>query len=483
MSFRFRYLRPGGQEAQVESLEGLTELLQRGEILPDTLLYDALTGEWAPLRAHAVGRLLLEVDGRAVERGPADGDDPSARSEQGRASGDPEDAPASGAVSPPPSGAGFELPDMTLTLADADVSGPSTEEAVRELLKERQQEESAGGGAFSFTAAPAGADGLVLDAGLQPREPPPAEPPPAEPPPSAVREPAPRRAAKATRPAAPAAASPREPVRVPVTAPARSSARRGLAATLMAAGSAGLLALLVYAVAWSDDEPDAPYEVPVVTAAAAPAQPLRSASAATLLGVSETVALADMVEALEGLRMARDLDRVPTDWLEGVYLANAGDYPEVREYWERYAAFVDEVRQRDTALFRQSFVRRLEAQGVTGPLVPMRLARAVRAFEQSAPARDTVYAAMEYLARASLDLHDLLVDRADDIVYDPVRPNRVSRDPVVEAVTDDAALRTRMWALLDRIFLSLEVMSGGQPGTRDALTARSLDGIRATGGL
>ena len=63
MTFRFRYLGPDGGEVEVDSPEGLRALMESGKVGELTLLYDVLTGEWAPARAHAVVRLLLEEEG------------------------------------------------------------------------------------------------------------------------------------------------------------------------------------------------------------------------------------------------------------------------------------------------------------------------------------------------------------------------------------------------------------------------------------
>src|SRR5687768_3087652 len=53
MEFRFRYRGPQGAEVEVASLEGLRTLVQSGAVGELTLMYDALTREWAPARAHA----------------------------------------------------------------------------------------------------------------------------------------------------------------------------------------------------------------------------------------------------------------------------------------------------------------------------------------------------------------------------------------------------------------------------------------------
>ncbi|MBW3534797.1 MAG: hypothetical protein KY453_06190 [Gemmatimonadetes bacterium] len=469
MQFRFRYLRPDGREVQVETIDDLRDLLRNGDVAHDTLLYDALTSEWAPLRAHAVTRLLEDVG----DVPPPDAPPPEAADEEPSVA----DAPASAT----------DLDELALDLDPAldEASTSRTEDTVRDLLRERKREgESASTDRSAFTTA--GEWGMVVDAGLDE----PDSPASGETPDRPARRTGvqgggvPPRGPTASEPSRPVAEETPPPLRsrpqVPLTSPGRSRRWRS-APALIAVGSAGLLGMLVYAVAWSDDRPDPPADVasPVPVAP----RPLPDATpAVSVVGGSEAVALGDMVEALDSLRRARGLGDVPGDWLEGIYLSNASRYPEVRGYWERYARFVDDVRQRDTALFRQSFVRRLEGEGAGTAVVSMRLARAIRLFEGSQPARDTVYDAMAQLAGASLDLHDLLVEREADIEYDPVLPDRVSRDPVVEAVTDDPLLRDRIWVELDRIFHSLSVLSGGDVGTRDALGEGSLDGIRAPGG-
>jgi hypothetical protein len=87
---------------------------------------------------------------------------------------------------------------------------------------------------------------------------------------------------------------------------------------------------------------------------------------------------------------------------------------------------------------------------------------------------------MDGMARAALNLHALLVASEDDIVYTPVRPGVVTRDPVLEAVPNNAELRTRIWEDLDRLFGYMDVVRGGVPGSGDQLGDAALEGIRST---
>jgi hypothetical protein len=187
-----------------------------------------------------------------------------------------------------------------------------------------------------------------------------------------------------------------------------------------------------------------------------------------------------MIAGVDSLRDVHAIAEVPRIWLEGAYLADADRYPQVRDFWTRYQAFLHEVEASDTALFRAGFVRSLEDQGIGGAVLSLRLSQAMREFERSQPRRDEVYRHMEDLSSTALELHALLVRNADEITYEPAMQKGVSREPVVEAVAEDTLLKDHMWALLERIFASLEWMGGDLGGSRDNLTDRLLEGIEAS---
>ncbi|MCH7532791.1 MAG: hypothetical protein IIB36_13685 [Gemmatimonadetes bacterium] len=60
MGARFRIRKHDGAELTPGSLEAFTRLVSSGEIEELDLIYDALTGEWAPARAHPVYRTVVE---------------------------------------------------------------------------------------------------------------------------------------------------------------------------------------------------------------------------------------------------------------------------------------------------------------------------------------------------------------------------------------------------------------------------------------
>jgi hypothetical protein len=443
MKHRFRYLDERGQQVEVEDLASLRAHVREGRVDDQTLLYDALTEEWAPAEGHPAYRLL---------------DDPTSQS-RGE-----EGARASGASKPVTDlGEEPDFPDLDITLAPSgDLE--STEEVVEKLLREREKDRREGIEPLAtepYTSEGRGTEPDPTAAG----EPPPPEPEPPEsersspPAPTALSDIPIRRRRRhvANRPP-----SRRPEARKSATRP---QLLRGLAAL---AAAAAVLALVLYGVSLATNAPR------LVEAATDPAGSEDDAGAAgnSAWAAAEGGAFGDMMAGVDSLRRVHEVERIPGAWLAGPYLADAGSYPEIQDYWTNYVRFVEAVRSQDTALFRRSFVDRLEEEGLSGPMVSIRLARALETFRQSQPARDTVYERMEDLASSSLDLHQLLVERAGDIEYDPVTEERASRQPILEAWSDDAFLRQTLWSLLDRITANLALLEYDTGSGRSDLTER-----------
>ena len=436
MGFRFRYLGPEGGEVDVESLDGLRALMESGTVGELTLLYDVLTGEWAPARAHAVFRLLREEKGH-------EGDG--------------------------------ELPDLGLTVSfQASATEPDAERAIRAFLREREEDGSAPQGIESFLSPSVWASASL-------------------PPPKEVVSP-PRGSSPAARPAR-ATPDPAPNAPIPARAAHRDRPQRGLhhivarirrivghrwlPPTLILAGSLGLLLVLVMAGGKSSDTASPPDASRAETAAAAAAGPDLGRLVARF-ALAKASGFKSMVAGMDSLRRAHDVMEVPPVWLGGVYLSDAVWYPEVEGFWRRYQAFLQEVQASDTALFRGGFVRDVAGERLSDALLSMRLNRALREFKDTQPERAALYSEMEELAGAALALHGLLVERADDIDYDPAIQVGISREPVVEAVAEDAVLRDQMWTLLDRIFASLDELGGDLGGSRDNLTDMLLQRVEAS---
>ncbi len=463
MQFRFLYLSPTSGETEVGSLDDLRVLIEQGTVGEMTPLFDVLTQQWAPARAHAVYRLLCDDARIPVKEQPG----------------------ASSGEAPPAGGTGAEkaLPDLGLTVTSQVPSAPDTDRAVRELLKERErdaEDELPRRSDLRTDPArwgPPGRAGSAAAASAPDQTTPRAKP-------SRPREPRsspPTRMADSDR--RPESASPPgtmlpiEHVRGWAAGAAeairRLAGHRHAPAALVTAGLLGLLVVLATAVRSGD---------PTASAARPPAA-LASPDVSGLverLSLAEASGFRHMVAGMDSLRREYDVVEVPAAWLEGNYLADATRFPDVKDYWLRYQDFLDAVQASDRALFRAGLVKELRSQGVDGTVLSLRLSQSMREFEVTQPTRASMYLHMQELTAASLTLHDLLVEREPDISYEPALDARLSRDPVVEALPQDTLLRDRMWVLLERIFASLEYLGGDLGANRDNFTEMLLQGIEAS---
>lgn len=451
MPIRFRYLKPGGEEVAVEGLDELRAHILSGAVGEGTLLHDALTDEWAPAGAHSAFALASESGVGPGRAGPTDP---------------------------------LSMGDLSL---DADFrelprDAPDSRAMIEALLKERAEEseerhdDELRPDRYSST----------LRTWVEPDG---TSPPPTDP--HHGGEPPVPEASAWSPPPAPAPAPPSwartQPVDRSWARPSSSPnrPRRSGPSALLWVAFALLVGATALAGAWRQASQAAVPPPDAASAALAVTVPVPSRASDVLgrLAATEGEAFRDMVEGMDSLRGVYRVHQVPAVWLEGRYLADAGAWPEVEEYWVRYQDFIDAVRRQDRALFRQSLAGRLHGENVSGPMFAIRIARALEEFEASQPIREDMYAHMEDLAEASLALHELLLERSADIEYDPVTRNRASREPVLEAYAGDEVLRESMWQLMERIFENLEFLHDGAPLARDQLTDQLLEGIRATGGM
>lgn len=422
MRFRFMYLDRDGVETKVETTEDLRVCVEEGLVGEETVVYDARTREWGPARVHTAYREIV---------GTAD-----------------EDPAADATEAPPVDGADGVSADG-LSLAD---EMPDT---VGRFLEKRAQERRE-----DDERRPTALDGLhVVDE-------------------SAVW----REGTESAEPEAPPSLDPSMPTRpqpAPVTMLVNASGgkarRRRRSAVVLTAGVATIGIFAARSI-FGGTNPDAASLAAVDTGPPPAANPVLEAQ----IRDAEGSAFQHMITSMDSLRSVYDVAGAPREWLTGHYLANATEYPDVEGWWDRYATYVSELRNRDEELFRRGFVERLERSGLEGAVLSMRLARATEEFRGTGAARDTVYSAMTEMASAALELHGLLVAREDDIIYTPVRPGVVTQDPVVEAVPTDDLLRREIWSTLDRLFAGMDVVLGGVPGSGDQLSDAGLEGIRST---
>ena len=169
-----------------------------------------------------------------------------------------------------------------------------------------------------------------------------------------------------------------------------------------------------------------------------------------------------------------------SDWLAGIYMANAGRYGDVHDYWVGLRALVDSVRAEDTHLFHDEYRKQLAAASLTGDTARILLERADSGFLATRQDREAAYSLMDDLVTAALDLHQFLTDNESEIEYDPAAGG-VSRDPVLEAVPKTKELGTEMWSRVDRITAALDALGTLDKVTTERLTAVLFDRIRRAG--
>ena len=421
MRFRYLYLDSDGVETKVESFDDLRRCVDDGHVREDTLLYDALSREWGPARVHTAYRSIIG-------------------------------APDADSSSP-------DAPGMELSDAVPDTVGRFLERRAQERREDDERR-------------PRALDELhLVDKSTEWTPPGDGED---EPPVAEAPSPGPQAEDSASAPVVDRPAP--VPVTMRVNASGGKGRRRGRGVVVGSVVTMAVVLLAAQSILGREDASAAATEPLVDTGPPPAANPELEAR----IQEAEGSAFRDMMLAMDSLRTVYDVASGPRDWLTGRYLASASEYDDVEAYWQRYRDYVAELSARDEEMFRFGFVRRLEKSGLEGAVLSMRLARSTEEFRASGPARDSVYAAMDGMARAALNLHTLLVGSEDDIVYTPVRPGVVTRDPVLEAVPNNAELRTRIWTDLDRLFAYMDVVRGGVPGSGDQLGEAALEGIRST---
>ena len=412
MRARFRIRGKSGRELSPATLGIFAGLVKAGEISPADLIYDALTGEWAPARAHPVYRMVEECVVR-----PEDEQTPT-----------------------------FSLARAPLAPTPAEEEMAFLAQLEREGLSEPDHRPKLGD-------VPLVAGGSEVNAELfDPPEPTPAVP--ARPDRSMARHrtglarPVPRQ---------------REPLRRTVEVRERpEQPRTGGRTTWML----GAFALLAFVIAGLDQLPLPLAESATARSVTLPARVPRSVSdreRAARARAEEGVAI--RVSALFDEAQAGD---IPPVWLDGAYLAQAEDHPMIRETWVRYLAAISAARAQDVEMYRQAYVEGLEEEGVQGALRTMRVGAALLDFDARRPARELAYAQAEELAAAALSLHDVLVHLSGSITYEPFDVNGLSADPVLEAAGRDEETQRLLEKALDRVLLALS-HTGRGPLELDAI--------------
>ena len=169
----------------------------------------------------------------------------------------------------------------------------------------------------------------------------------------------------------------------------------------------------------------------------------------------------------------------PSDWLAGVYLARAGEYGSVQEFWSGMEAYVDRVRGIELVTFDAALMDALQARGLPQDDVQAIRERADSGFVAASDERRAVFDDFEGLIDAALDLHTFLVANQGSIEYVPAAA--VTTDPVLEVNPATPEIGTAMEDLLDRVLQSLAALGLRDRPTADSLRETILRRIQETG--
>lgn len=189
-------------------------------------------------------------------------------------------------------------------------------------------------------------------------------------------------------------------------------------------------------------------------------------------------AYAGFLAGVEAMVGEQEVQEVPAAWLEGYYLADPASHPDVPAYWQRYKAYVEAARAGQSDLYREAWLDAASRGGVSGPVRSLRLAAATAEFDARAPEREAHYRHALEMADAALALHRLLLEMEGRITYEPIRGERVSADPVIEAAGTDPDAQARLEAALDRVLLALQRPDGTPIGDRARIPAWLVEGLQ-----
>lgn len=189
---------------------------------------------------------------------------------------------------------------------------------------------------------------------------------------------------------------------------------------------------------------------------------MRDASADALAAVFE--------DARASWAASNPVQEPPPAWLEGIYLANAGDYGTVEAFWSGMADFLERVRGIDLATFDAAMGAELQSRRMVADQMSTVRERADSGFVAAAPERGAVHDRFEAVVDASLALHSFLVANQDQIEYAPAAA--VTTDPVLEVNPATPEIREAMETLLDEVLGALGDLQA--LGGSDGVTAEGL---------
>ena len=167
-------------------------------------------------------------------------------------------------------------------------------------------------------------------------------------------------------------------------------------------------------------------------------------------------------EAMDSLQLQRGLPNAPpADWLSGYYLANATEFPELRQFWVGHGRLLQDVRAADESVFLNALS---EGMGLleASPADIARIEVHLRArYDAAASPRLERYEQLTSVAATALELHTFLSDRTGSLEYTPaLGTGTPARDPVLEVATEDPAVRRELNLRLDALVEALDRSTG-----------------------
>lgn len=272
----------------------------------------------------------------------------------------------------------------------------------------------------------------------------------------------------------------RDPVATPPAAPPRRVVRRPIRRRRSAKPLVFLvLAAVVGAGGWYGWQAWANRPAPAQARPAVVIPDIPAELEAPMRGLAEG-ALAAMYGELEGRAFGPDDPEAPSEeWLAGIYLGNASNFDQVRDFWSGIAAFADRLRAEEVQAFHAAYVELAEADDFEGETLAMLVARADSGFLATRDARLTIYGRLTTLADAALVLHDFLLTHEPDIVYTPART--FAGNPIEEAVPATDQIGDEMWDRVEDITNALDALGTLDRVTRERLSTVLLRRVRDIG--
>jgi hypothetical protein len=178
----------------------------------------------------------------------------------------------------------------------------------------------------------------------------------------------------------------------------------------------------------------------------------------------------------DSLRQAHALPvELPEEWLGGYYLANAGEFPEIRQFWVRYESLIQALRERDRPVFEAVMA---EVAGAADLLDRNALAAYLTGrYEAAVSSRQDRYDQLVLASNRAIQFHDFLVLNQEEFLFTPALGSAIPRDPVLEIGTATPALRAELNRRLDELLSALDRSRGGALPSSAGLARELLSGF------